>query len=90
VDSVNLRACPCHELYIYIQPVYMCNISVLFILHFLVLSTDVMNYENEVLSLDILFTSRLTFKSIGYLPRKRNSTVVCDDTDGMVQEGIMT
>jgi hypothetical protein len=50
----------------------------------------VMNYETEVLSLDILFTSRLSFKRIRYLPRKRNSTVVCDDMDGMVQEGIMT
>jgi len=75
----------------YTYSLYTCaNISVPFILHFLVLSTDVMNYKTEGLSLDILFIPRLTFKRIGYLSRNRNSMVVCDDMDGMEQEGITT
>ena len=48
------------------------------------------NLKTEGLSFDILFTSRLTFKRIGYLPRNRNSMVVCDDMDGLEQEGTMT
>jgi hypothetical protein len=50
----------------------------------------VMNYKTEGLSFHILSTSRLTFKRIGYLSRNRNSMVVCDDMDGLEQEGIMT
>jgi hypothetical protein len=50
----------------------------------------VMNYKTEGISLDMLFTSRPSFKRIGYLPRNRNSMVVCDDMEGMEQEGITT
>jgi hypothetical protein len=49
-----------------------------------------MKYKTEGLSLDTMFTSRLTLKRIRYLPRIGNSMVVCNDMDGMEQEGITT